>query len=139
MKTTIKFFYYDQNDEEVEVEMQVEAKNEVCSRCDGEGKVVNPSIGAISQEQWEHEWSPEEQEGYLQGDYDVVCPKCNGNNVVPIIDHEAFKRADPVNYERWVQFEGDEAQYRAMERNEQRTLFLMGGGHLEDLDCYADD
>jgi hypothetical protein len=64
------------------------AKFEICERCSGEGMITNPSIGAITGEEWRNEWSEEDRENYLGGMYDIVCPTCKGVRVLKVIDEE---------------------------------------------------
>jgi DnaJ-class molecular chaperone len=53
----------------------------ICSRCQGEG-VSSAYLGAITAEDWAHDWDPEEQEAYIRGDYDRPCDRCNGEGKV---------------------------------------------------------
>lgn len=73
----------DEEGEEREIEIPVEF--EVCSTCGGKGKHANPSVDAhgITEDEW-GQWSPEEQESYLSGGYDVECYECAGRRVVPV-------------------------------------------------------
>lgn len=68
--------------------VQVPARAEVCPRCEGTGRHVNPAVDGhgISSEEWEHEWDEEGREAYLAGRYDVTCESCGGNNVVLVPD-----------------------------------------------------
>lgn len=64
-------------------------KYRVCSRCDGEGKIVNPAVSV-----WTHQDrvdDPEGFEGMLRGDYNVTCPKCRGNRVTTRSDEEEYR------------------------------------------------
>lgn len=58
-----------------EAEWKLPAKFEICTRCRGEGKHVNPNVDGrgISAEEWENEWDEDSREGYLSGRYDVPC------------------------------------------------------------------
>jgi hypothetical protein len=82
---------YDEEDNEVEVEVPVVM--EVCPTCGGHGTHVNPSIdaGGITSSEWE-EWDEEDRDAYMDGRYDVTCYECGGKNVVPELDRE---RCDP--------------------------------------------
>ncbi len=57
----------------------------VCGTCGGKGRHVNPSIDAhgITGDEWA-QWSPDEQEAYLSGGYDMDCHECGGKRVVPM-------------------------------------------------------
>lgn len=79
------------NDDSGDVETLVlPAKWQICSRCNGNGTHVNPSIDGhgITSEEWENDWDPEEREGYFRGDYDIRCDAgcCDGK--VLEIDYE---------------------------------------------------
>jgi hypothetical protein len=70
-----------------ESEVEIPVVFEVCGTCDGKGKHVNPSIDAhgICEDEWAS-WSPDEQENYIRGGYDVTCYECLGRRVVPVPD-----------------------------------------------------
>jgi len=92
--------------EEVEVEdtYELPCKYVVCSRCNGKGTHVNPSIdgNGITSSEWA-EWDDEEKDHYMSGAYDVSCEECHGLRVVPEVDAE---RCDPVilkAYEDYVE------------------------------------
>lgn len=57
---------------------------EVCRRCDGEGKHVNPSIdgNGISPEEFAED--PDFEEAYFSGQYDVQCEECRGEKVIRV-------------------------------------------------------
>lgn len=86
---TIKFETLDE--ETCEIEIELPAKYEVCSRCDGEGKHVDPAIdgNGISQEQFDGD--PDFEEAYHRGDYDVQCEECKGRTTVLVVDGQACK------------------------------------------------
>ena len=54
------------------IEVELPAKFEVCSRCDGNGKHVSPAIdgNGISREQFEED--PDFEQAYFSGRYDVA-------------------------------------------------------------------
>jgi len=60
----------------------------VCGTCGGSGTHVNPSIDShgITMDEWDSEWSYDDQERYTSGFYDVQCYECNGKRVVPEIE-----------------------------------------------------
>lgn len=59
---------------------------QVCGLCDGDGKVVNPSIdcGGLSAEDFHDD--PDFASDYFSGVYDVTCPTCAGRTTVPVVD-----------------------------------------------------
>ncbi len=107
----IKFTVTDDNGEEVEHELP--SRREVCSRCNGEGSHLTPSIGehAYSQEEFEESFSTdEEQEAYFTrgGAYDVTCEVCGGENVEDVVDEE---RCDPVLLKKYQDKLDDDYAY----------------------------
>jgi hypothetical protein len=74
-----------ENEDGEEREVEIPVEFEVCGTCEGKGKHVNPSIDShgITEDEW-GQWSPEEQETYLSGGYDVECYECSGKRVVPV-------------------------------------------------------
>jgi hypothetical protein len=75
------FSMVDDND----VEHELPGTWEICGRCCGEGKHVNPGVDGdgISQEEFDHD--PDFEEAYFSGVYDVTCEECDGagKHVVP--------------------------------------------------------
>jgi hypothetical protein len=96
MSTTKTFAIFDEDGDELEIALPV--KLEVCSRCEGHGTHLTPSIGehAYTQEEFYDSFDEEGREEYFRrgGMYDVTCHDCKGKNVVPVVDEEACKR-DP--------------------------------------------
>lgn len=84
--------------------------NSLCTLCDGDGHVVNPSIdaGGLSDDDF-HE-DPEFYENYMGGRYDVTCPECKGERVIGALDdngrlneaqREALKYIERIERERY--------------------------------------
>ena len=73
-------------------------KFKVCSTCNGKGTHVNPSIDShgITEEEWNRDWSYEEQETYLSGGYDIACYECHGEKVVPEININSYNITNPM-------------------------------------------
>jgi RecJ-like exonuclease len=96
MSTTIEITILDEDDNEEIVNLP--AKMEVCHDCEGHGYVLNESMRnyVYSSEEFYETFDEEEREEYLKrgGRYDVICPTCYGNNVIPVIDREACQN-DP--------------------------------------------
>jgi len=83
---------FDTLDEETrEITVQLPAKYEVCSRCEGEGKHTNPAIdgNGISREDFDAD--PDFEEAYFSGRYDVECEVCGGKRVELVVDAQACK------------------------------------------------
>ncbi len=92
----MKIDYVVENDDGEEIEYSVPAKYEVCGTCQGKGTHVNPAIDGhgISSEEWDNEWSEDEQEAYMKGCYDVTCHECKGTRVVLVVDEEKANAED---------------------------------------------
>ena len=59
----------------------------VCPTCRGTGTHVNPSIDCGGRESPADEWFGfPDDDPYLNGEYDVPCYGCDGNNVVARVD-----------------------------------------------------
>lgn len=84
----IKFFTIDEDTGD-EVVNELPSRKEVCGRCYGEGKHVNPNIDShgISREEFDED--PDFKEAYFSGVYDVTCHECNGLRVVDVVDEGA--------------------------------------------------
>lgn len=87
---TIKFETLDE--ETCEIEVELPAKYEVCSRCDGEGKHVNPAIDGNGIGQEEFDADPDFEEAYFSGRYDITCERCEGKRVELVVDAAECKR-----------------------------------------------
>lgn len=92
MPAPIKFwgFFIDEHGEEVEEEMTLHTRWEICDDCRGEGK-SSAYLGAYTSDEM-HEAGPEFQEDYMNGFYDKPCSSCKGKGKVEVPDEEI---ADP--------------------------------------------
>lgn len=112
----IEFTY--ENDDGEEVVVEFPAKYEVCGRCQGEGKHVNPSIDGhgITMDEWYGpDWDDESRDTYMSGGYDVTCHECKGERVVLFVDEDVVDK-DPKykdDWERYQKHQDDEDRYRA--------------------------
>lgn len=118
------------DDDGEETEHSLPAKMEVCSRCEGHGTHLNPSIGehAYSAEEFAESFDDEEQEEYFRhgGMYDVVCSECKGKNVVPIVNEDALNVEQKKIYDQWQEQEEDAAIDL---RNDAYTRRMESGGY----------
>ena len=82
----------DESSPEFETTIMLPVKKEVCPRCRGEGKHVNPAVdgNGISPEEFIND--PDFEEAYFSGVYDVVCEECGGENVIDVIDEAEVER-----------------------------------------------
>lgn len=125
-KNIITVTIFDDNDDEVEHELP--ATNEVCGRCDGHGTHTNTSIdgNGITSSEWA-EWDPEEQESYMNGEYDVTCEKCHGSNVVLVPDPAAMSADQKVILSQWEKQENERAASDAeWSREQEMEAWMMG-------------
>lgn len=99
-------------------DVRLPIKREVCPRCDGDGRHVNPAIdgNGITGEEWGR-WDDDSRETYLTGGYDITCEECHGRNVIDVVDED---RCDPELLVEWIDFVNEEYSYRAMAAMEQR-------------------
>lgn len=120
---TVSVSVYGLCDERV---LSLPAHRVVCGRCEGEGSILNPSIGehAYSQEEFDEAFPDEECGGYNPreeyrrrgGMYDVACPACKGRNVVDELDREALRGGSVAKQRLLARIEGAEqadAEYEA--------------------------
>lgn len=98
-------------------ELEIAARYEVCDRCRGEGKHVNPAIDGNGITQSEAlDLDEDFWESYRDGAYDVTCEECRGKRVVLVVDEDSADRATLALYRG---HQRDEIEYRhmcAMER-----------------------
>jgi len=69
----------------------------VCDTCSGKGKIVNPSVecdgGGFTQSEWNEACyeDPDFADDYFSGVYDIACPECSGQRVIPWVNEELVK------------------------------------------------
>ena len=80
-----------ENDFGIERTLELPGKYEICPRCAGEGKIVNPNVDGhgISPEEFAED--PDFKEAYFSGVYDIACTECNGQRVVPELDRDYLR------------------------------------------------
>ncbi len=115
-----------------EITHQLPARYEVCTRCEGHGTHLNPSIGnhAFTGEEFEREFDQDQREQYLTrgGIYDVNCEVCGGKRVELVIDRKACQSDEKAKllaqYDRAEkERQADDADWAREIRNQE----LMGG------------
>jgi RecJ-like exonuclease len=120
------------NDEGDEITVALPHRMEVCERCEGHGKHLNPNIGshAYTPEEFNESFDDDEREQYFKrgGIYDVICEVCHGRNVVPMLDESACKvQGLTTEMEAYLKSEKERCQYEAECRAEQRMESGMLG------------
>lgn len=96
------------------------ATYEVCGRCRGEGKHVNPAIdgnGITASEM--DELGDDFRDGYLGGVYDIRCQECDGQRVVAVVDET---KNSPELLAKYYEYLEDEGQSRAEDAAERRAF-----------------
>lgn len=110
------------------IEVEFPSKFEICSRCEGHGKHVNPSIDShgISEEEWRYDWSEEEREGYFNGAYDVICHTCKGQRVVAVVDEDRLNEEQKKNFKTWQEQDYERAREAEIDA---RIMRMECGGY----------
>lgn len=135
MAHTIKLTIYgDDTEDNPERVVELPAKKAVCPKCEGHGSVLNPSIAehAYTASEFEESFDEEEREHYFRhgGMYDVTCPKCQGANVIDVVDVDALASAQQiVDYSAWKNQEDDRAEFDREWANEMRYERMMLGDY----------
>lgn len=116
------------DDDDNEVEYTLPATNEVCDRCEGHGTHSNPNIdgNGITASEWA-EWHPDEQDAYINGEYDVTCEKCHGNNVITVPDTARMSQDQLKIFHQWEKQEAERASNDAeWNRENEMEAWMMG-------------
>ena len=111
----MRVLLFDENGDEI----KLPTHKEVCGRCKGTGKHVNPAVdGNGITESDRMDWADDDfMEDYMNGVYDVRCEECDGNNVVDVVDVERLSPELRKQYEDAIEEEYD---YRSMQAAERR-------------------
>jgi hypothetical protein len=96
-------------------ELHLATRNEVCSRCGGDGTHDAWEGGMTASEMAEQ--GEEFFDDYLAGHYSVPCTECQGRRVVAVPDED---RADPVALAIWFEEQEAEREDRAIRAAELR-------------------
>jgi hypothetical protein len=102
---------------DIDEDVEVPIRYDVCPTCDGRGSHVNPSVDCDGLTAEDFAEDPDLAEMYMDGVYDVTCYGCNGRNVVPVIDED---RCDPEIMALVNARLTDEAAYRREAEAERR-------------------
>jgi RecJ-like exonuclease len=73
-----------------DLEVLLPAIKEVCRKCDGSGKHVNPAVDGHGI--FPEEFDPDFAEAYFSGVYDVKCEECHGERIVMVVDTDRLER-----------------------------------------------
>ena len=89
MKATVSLRWEDdETGDELERDVEVPIKFEVCGTCQGKGTHVNPSIDCNGLTAEDFAEDPDFAEDYFSGRYDQTCNECGGERVVAVINEE---------------------------------------------------
>jgi hypothetical protein len=96
------------NDDGEDITHELPSRFEVCSRCDGHGTHLTPSIGeyAYSEEEFNEAFDDDEdREAYFErgGKYDVRCETCHGKRVEEVVDEETCPADLLKKYQKYQQ------------------------------------
>ena len=85
-------------DDFIDTGYSVPTHYQVCDRCHGTGKHVNPSVdgNGLTNEAFD---DPDFEESYFRGDMDVNCWECNGKRVTP---EPNWDSVSPKTWDCWV-------------------------------------
>lgn len=118
--------YFDEDGDEVTVELP--SKFEVCSRCEGHGTHLNPSIGehAYTVEEFNESFDDEEREQYFKrgGIYDVTCEECGGKRVTEVPDEGSMSAEQKEHLKLWEKSQEESAR---MDAEDRRTRWMEDG------------
>ena len=108
-------------EDESEIDVELPAKYEVCSRCNGEGKHDHPAFSnGFSSEDMDED--PDFLESYFRGDYDVMCEECKGRTTVLCVDEDACKAQGlEKEMETYFEMRREERAYKR-ERDAERRM-----------------
>ncbi len=80
--------------------LSLPAKYEICDRCRGEGKHVNPAIDEHGISPDEFRDDPDFEEGYFSGRYDVRCEEGCDDGKLLIVDYDRLPKRLAERVER---------------------------------------
>lgn len=118
---------YEDENEEIYIEITVPAKYEVCSNCDGHGTHLNESMRHHAYTLEDDEF---EDEGFMReykkrgGIYDVTCQTCKGTRVVSVPDESKMSASQVKEYKEYKKLQDardeEDAEFEAMCAAERR-------------------
>jgi hypothetical protein len=97
------------------VEHELPTKWAVCSVCNGEGSHANPAVDCNGLSAEDFADDPDFAEGYMSGDYDVGCNRCEGRRVERVVDWAHVPKKLRKAYERAAEADRADEAERMME------------------------
>lgn len=127
----MNFEFVLENEEGEETSCEVPGKYEVCSRCEGHGYILSPSIAqhAYSSEEFEETfWDEEDRAQYFTrgGIYDVPCPECGTARVVCVPDFSRMTQQQKELCNKYLKYK-EELQKELQE--DARIYRMESGGY----------
>ena len=110
--------YIDENTEEQTVTLP--SRWEICSRCRGNGTIVNPAVDGSGISPDEFREDPDFEEAYRRGDYDIPCVADCDNGKVRVPDEERMTAEHRRIYKVWRQQQREVRESYRMEAAERR-------------------
>jgi len=115
---TMTLLYTIEDDEGLEDIVEVPAQFVICSTCRGKGQHSLAVDGhGITASEWHHDWSFEEKQAYMAGDYDRRCDDCDGSGKYPEPDWVKLSPKDTERVRSWMK---DQREFEAMVAAERR-------------------
>jgi hypothetical protein len=107
-------FFHPDFDEKIDLPVTYE----VCYKCEGSGKIVNPAIDehGISQEEFDED--PDFEEAYFSGVYDIQCPLCKGKRVLPIVDKRNLTKEEKTLWREIQEYNRESRKIDEISRQE---------------------
>ena len=117
-RRTMKLLFDFEDDEGNEYVVEVPAKFVICNVCNGKGTHSLAVDGhGITAEEWNNEWSYEEQEMYMRGEYDQRCEACEGSGKLTEPNWAMMSNKEIEIISEWQR---EEREYAAMVAAERR-------------------
>lgn len=103
-----------------QIVLAVPTRWEICGGCDGEGMRLCDGLRgvAFTREDFDRDWSRDEQDQYFSGGYDVGCSECSGSGKVKVLSMASVPESLSKEVEAWQErqayYDWESAQERAM-------------------------
>jgi hypothetical protein len=82
----------------------------ICPTCAGEGK-HSRHLGSFTADEFNEAFDPEEQERYINGEFDNPCTTCNGTGKVTDQDLDTMRQRRQELYEEWCEMGRPEGSF----------------------------
>ena len=120
----VRFLYVD--DDDVEIEIELPGKYEICDSCRGEGvttRHIECDGGGFTASEWAEACNddPDFAEDYFGGVYDQPCPDCLNGKVV-VVNEDL---CDPEILKKYYEHLEEEAAYRREREFERRYTGMV--------------